>query len=138
MVIDLPDDSTEETPHPIDLPSLPALTTLFIDLYEFKPSPHLTNILCSIGSAPALTSIFIECIWEYIERIPLKDPWVGVDRWLSRIAEHAKAEGGLTLTLTRWPEGKSVWDGFLPEFRESGGEIKVDRDPWFSQWSTAW
>jgi hypothetical protein len=102
-----------------------------IDLSEYDPSPHLINILRSIGSAPALTSIVIEYYdWDYIEHLPLTDPWADVDRWLSRIAKHAKVKGGLALTLTQWPEGMSVWEGFLPGFRESGGEIKVDRSPW--------
>jgi hypothetical protein len=131
IVTVLPDYLIEEIPPPIHLPSLPALTTLMIDLSDHNPSPHLTNILCSIGSAPALTSIVIEYDdWDYIENLPLTDPWADVDRWLSRIAKHAKVKGGLALTLTQWPEGMSVWERFLPEFRESGGEIKVDYSPW--------
>jgi hypothetical protein len=94
-VTDLLDDSATGIPPPIHLPSLPALTTLLIDLCdEDDPSPHLTNILCSIGSAPALTSISIEYYdWDSIERPPEEDPWVDVDRWLSRIAKHAKVGG---------------------------------------------
>jgi hypothetical protein len=131
IVTDIPDYLTGETPPPIHLPSLPALTTLIIHLYEYKPSPHLLNILCSIGSVPVLTSTIIEHIdWDYIEHLPLEDSWVDVDRWLSQIAKHAEVDGGLVLTLARWPEGKSVWDDFFPEFRESGGEIKVDHSPW--------
>jgi hypothetical protein len=131
-VTDLPDYFAEEIPPPIHLPSLPLLTTLIIDLEVYRPSPHLINILCSIGSAPALTSIIIDYArWRSIEHLPLEDPWVDVDRWLSRVAKHAKAKGGLALTLERWPNEKSVWEGFLPEFRESGGEIKVDHNPWY-------
>jgi hypothetical protein len=128
MVTNFPDYFTGEIPPPIHLPSLPALTTLVIDLSEYEPSPHLTNILCSIGSAPALTSRYSILHWRSIKHSPLEDPWVDVDRWLSRIAQRAKVKGGLALTLTQWPEGKSVWEGFLPEFRESGGEIKVDHE----------
>jgi hypothetical protein len=127
---DLPDYSTKRIPPPIYLPSLPTLTTLIIDLSEYNPSPHLTNILCSINSAPALTSIVIEYYdWDSIEH-HLEDSWVDVDRWLSQIAKRAGVKGGLVLTLAQWPEGKSVWDRFLPEYRESGGEIKVDHSPW--------
>jgi hypothetical protein len=94
---------------------MPALTTLLIDLDKDCPSPRLAKILCSVGSAPALESISIEhTYWYYIEHLPSEDPWVDVDMWLSRIA---KANGGLALTLTGWPEGKSVWEGFLPELR---------------------
>jgi len=39
----------------------------------------------------------------------------GLDRWLSRIVKHSEVTGG-----------KSIWEGFLPDFRESGGEIKGD------------
>jgi hypothetical protein len=131
IVTDVPDYSTKTTPPPIHLPSLPALTTLIIDLSNYNPSPHLTNILCSICSAPALISIVIEYDdWDFIENPPVEDPWVDVDRWLSRIAKHAKVKGDLALTLAQWPEDMSVWDGFLPEFRESGGQIKVDHCPW--------
>jgi hypothetical protein len=130
-VTDLPDESFGDA-IPIHLPSLPALTTLAIDLCGGDPSPHLISILCSIGSAPALESIAIENVdWDFIEPLPLKDPWVDVDRWLSRIAKHARAKGGLALTLTQWPKDKSVWEGFLPKFRESGGEIKVDHNSWW-------
>jgi hypothetical protein len=131
IVTVLSDYSTEEIHPPIHLPSLPTLTILMIDLSEYDPSPHLINILRSIGSAPALTSIVIEYDdWDYTEHLPLEDPWADVDRWLSRIVKRVKVNGGLTLTLTKWPEGKSAWEGFLPGFRESGGGIKVDHGPW--------
>jgi len=123
IMTDLPDVSAGEAIPPIHLPSLPALTTLVIHIYVDRPSPHLTNILCSIGSAPSLTSIVIESTnWMSLDYLPLADPWVDVDRWLSRISRHAKVEGGLSLTLSRWVG----WEGFFPEFRESGGKIKVD------------
>jgi hypothetical protein len=126
IVTDLPDHLTGEIPPRIHLLSLPALTTLVIQLSECEPSPHLTNILCSIGSAPALTSTVIQYDdWDYIQCLPLEDPWVDVDRWLSQIAKRAKVNGCSALTLAEWPKGKSVWDGFFPEFRESGGKIRV-------------
>ena len=123
---DLPDSSADAVPSIIHIPSLPALTTLVINLHLSGFLPHLMNVLCSIGSAPALTSIAIDHYnWELIEDLFFEDSWVDLDRWLSRIARHAEAMGGLTLTLRGWPEGKSIWEGFLPEFRESG-EIKVE------------
>ena len=125
-MIDLPDSFSDEIPSIIHLPLLPALTTLVIQLYLSDLSPHFTNVLCSIGSAPALTSIFIDHLnREYIDDIFSEDPWVDLDRWLSQIARHAEVTGGLTLTLRGWPEGESIWEGFLPEFRESC-EIKVE------------
>jgi hypothetical protein len=128
MVTDLPDYPIRGITPSIHLPSLPALTTLVIEVCMCGPSPRLTRILCSIGSAPALTSISIECVdWDTIIR-PLEDPWVDMDIWLSRIVKHVKVKEELALTLTRWPEGMSVSEGFLPEFRKSGGKIKVDHD----------
>jgi len=123
----LPDASTNRIPPLIPLPPLPALTTLVIDLRFYYPLPHLTNTLCSIDSAPALSSIAIKHTdWERMGHLCLGDQWVDVDRWLSRMAKQNKVTGGLSLTLGRWPKGKPVWEGFLPEFRESAGQIKVD------------
>jgi len=124
---DLPDNSNNEIPSSIHLPPLPALTTLVIVLRAYNPSPCLTNILPSTDSAPALSSIAIEnADWNHMGQLCLRAPWVDVDRWLSRIAKHTKVTGDFPLTLRRWPEGKSVWKGFLPEFRESGGKVKVE------------
>ena len=123
----LPDGSADGIPPPIRLPSLPLLTTLVIEVYVVDPSPHLTNILFSIDSAPALSSITIRHVdWKSTEYLCLGVPWVDVDRWLSQIAKHTKVTGGLLLTLGQWPEGEPVWEEFLPEFRKSGGKIKVD------------
>lgn len=123
-----PDHSIFGAPSPVHLPSLPALTTLVIYLCLCAPLPNLTSILRSIGSAPALTSIdIVHTGWESIECLSSAGPWVDVDRWLSRIAEDAAVKGDLTLTLRPC---KSVQDGFLPGFRESGGKIKVGDSAW--------
>jgi len=130
IMTDLTDPSASGVPPPIHLPPLPALTTLVIGLCLDDPLPRLTNILRSIRSAPALASIVLEnSNWIFIENFPSVGLWVDVDRWLSRIAKHTKVTGGLFLTLRRWPAGRPVWEGFLPEFRESGGKIKLD-DSW--------
>ena len=131
IMTDLPDVSTEEatSPIPIHLPSLPALTTLVIYIDADRPSPLLTNILCSIGSAPALTSIIIKYdswTFNFTDHLPFADQWVNVDRWLSGIAKHAKVEGSLLLTLRGW----AFWEGFLPEFRKSGGRVEVEDIGW--------
>ena len=121
IVTDLLGNFYHEIPSTIHLPSLPALTTLVIKLKLSGLFPRFSNVLCSIGSAPALTSIVIDHpSWEHIDNFFLEDLWVDLDRWLSRIARHAEVAGGLTLTLRRWPEGKSIWEEFLPKFRESG------------------
>lgn len=54
-----------------------------------------------------------------------------MDRWMARISKHTKVKGGLSVILEQWPEGKSVWDGFLHGFREAGGEIKTDTSNWY-------
>ena len=124
IVIDLPDTSIKEIPPPVHLPPLPALTTLVIYLGMINPSPCLTNVLYSIGSAPALTSITIEnLVWKLAE--PRADPWGDMDRWLSQTAKHARIKGSFPLTLMGWPEEKSLGREFLPKFRESGGEIEL-------------
>ena len=123
---DIPDTPANRIfPLIVRLLPFPALTTLVIDLCLYHLSPQLTNIMCSINSVPALTSIVVEHP-HWIISPPFGGSWVDVDRWLSRIAKHAEATRSFPLTLRRWPEGKSVWEGFLPEFRESGGKIKVD------------
>jgi len=123
IMTDLPDAPVQGAPPHIHLPSLPALTTLVIHVHTNRPSPRLTNILFSIGSVPILTSITIK--YEHrtlLSHSTLEHLWADVDRWLSRIAKHAKVEGGLPLTLIRWVN----WEGFFPEFRESGGRVEVD------------
>jgi len=125
---DLPDSWVRGAPTPIHLPPLPALTTLVIDIGMDRPSPRLTNTLCSIGPAPALTSVIIKYDnLMSLDHPPLGNPWVDVDRWLSGIAKHAKVEGGLSLTLRR----RASWEGLLPEFRESGGRVRVDNGGWY-------
>ena len=123
---DFPDAFADEIPSIIHLPSLPALTTLVIQLYSSELLPHFASVLCSIGSAPALTFVVIDHPnWEHIDDDFSEDPWVDLDRWLSQIARHAEVTGGLPLTLRGWPEGEPIWEGLLPEFRESG-QIKVE------------
>ena len=124
---DLPDTSTNGIPPLINIPPLPALTTLVVGLHVYTPSPRLTNILCSIDSAPALSSVAIEYSLKRVRRLCPRALWADVDRWLSRISKQTKVTEGLSLTLRRWPEGRSVWEGFLPEFRESGGPTNQGR-----------
>jgi len=126
-----PDTSNEEDIFPpIHLPLFPALATLGVDIREDFPSPRLTETLCSIFPAPALTSITIGSEEWDIDEYPPLATWVDVDRWLTQIVKHAKVKGGVLLTLVRWPEGKSIWEGFMHEFREAGGEIKTDTGGW--------
>lgn len=127
---DFPDNPVGGIPPRVPLPSLPTLTTLTIDLEEDTPSPHLTSILCSIGSAPALTSVAVGFpLWDLVGTLPLAGPWADVDGWLSRIVKHNEIKGSLSLTLKLWPEGKSVWEGFLQGFGACGGKIRTS-DTW--------
>ena len=122
-VNDFPDTPAGVIPPPVPLLSLPTLTTLAIDLCMDVPSPRLTSILCSIGSAPALKSVAVGFVfWDFVETLP-EGPWADVDGWLSQIAKHTEIKGGLSLTLTLWPEGKLVWEGFLHGFKTCGGKI---------------
>ena len=134
ITMGLSDTFLDDTPRgvipPVDLPSLTALTTLTIRLCMDDPSPRLTSILCRIPPAPALTSITIQHdAWfdsDMEVEYPFQGRWVEIDRWLARLARRARAQEGLSVVLARWPEGESVWEGFLQEFRKAGGEIKTD------------
>ena len=124
IVTDFPDTPAENTPSSIHLPSLAALATLCVDLRAGDPSPHLTNFLYSVSSAPALTSVVIKSD-EWPDEYSFPSPWVEVDKWLVRMVEHARVKGGLRVMLKRWPEGKSVWKGLLHRFTEVGGKLTV-------------
>jgi len=130
IVTGLPDVSVRGTAPAFDLPSLPALNTLSITLRVDNPSHYLIKILRSIFSAPLLTTIFL----TYYKWIDLDHPsgsWENVDRCLVGMAERTGVEGGLSVILRQWPEGKAIWGGFLHEFREAGGEVKTDSYGWF-------
>jgi len=120
--MDFPDRFAEKIPH--HTVSLPALTTLDLNIRTGTPSPHLNTILSSISSAPALDSIVLEREGFRVD-LSYQDPWVDMDRWLARVAEHTKVQGGLSVILREWPKGKPVCEGFLPDFRRAGGQIKT-------------
>jgi len=46
------------------------------------------------------------------------------------MAEHTKAQGELSVILKQWPEGESVSEGFLRDFRRAGGQVKTDVRDW--------
>jgi len=88
--------------------------------------PRLIAILSSISSAPALGSVTIgHDMWSDINQ-PFQVQWVDMDRWLARVAQQARVQGGLSVTLKWWPKGKPVWEGFLRDFRRAGGRVKTD------------
>jgi len=124
MLTDFPDRFVQE--NPCRTLSLPALTTLDLNLQNGDPSPHLINILSSISSAPALGSVtFRHDKWSNINQ-PFQGPWIDVDRWLTRVAQRARVRGGLYVMLQWLPKGMPVWGGFLPDFRRAGGQVKTD------------
>ena len=121
---DFIDDPNPPTPHLVDLPPFPALTSLKIYIYGRAPSPHLINTLSSISSAPALASIFLECWWWFLSGSEPPNTWDSLDTWLVQMAGNSTVEDGLTLTLTRWQEVR-VLRALFPKFKEVG-EIKTD------------
>jgi len=122
-MMDFPDRSAQEIPH--HTLSLPALTTLDIDL-QSDPSPRLITILSSISSAPALGSItFRHDKWSNIDQSSFQGTWVDMDRLLTWMAQRARVQGGFSVTLKWWPKDKPVWEGFLRDFRRSGGQVKT-------------
>jgi len=111
------------------LPPFPALTTIGVGTRSSYPSAHLTSILSCIRSAPALSSVnfsYQNMIEPAAEDIPTSSRWIELDKWLARSAMNAKpeAKGGLVVVLMPWQEDSS-WE-YLPEFRRSGGELRVD------------
>jgi hypothetical protein len=101
-----------DTPLPqVHLPPLSTLTKVNIHLCSNDVSGRLADLLSSIHSAPALSSVTFTfparhaaCAFSSSGR------WIGVDKRLGRLAsERGKAEGGLLVMLTPWPEGNSSW-----------------------------
>ena len=119
------DAPVEGFPPPIDPSSFPTLTSLRIGLFAGGPSIHLVNILESISLAPALTSIVIEYgPWETAQPVP-SYLWIGMFKWLARMANRATVDGGLVLML-RWSSSREpAWEGLFSEFREAGGRIET-------------
>jgi hypothetical protein len=114
-------------PPAIHLPPLPALTTMRIGLRSGRPSARLNCILSSVRSAPALASITFtsEGGW-YGKRFPSSGPWVDIDKWLARMTLQAEVKGSLVVIMVQRPEDWPVWEGSLPEFRKSGGELTIE------------
>ena len=111
----------------IDLPPLPALTSLKIFITGHDPSPRLISTLSSISSVPALASIALESWWEFPSE-PNSTTWDHLNKWLSRMAENCTVEGGLVLIIKGRRE-KPVPDWFLPAFRKAG-KIYTDSFCW--------
>jgi len=109
MLMDFPDLFALEIPH--HTVSLPALTTLDLNIRAGIPSPHLITILSSISSAPALDSITLERECFCVD-LSYQDSWVDLDRWLTRMAEHTRVQGGLSVILRGWPKGGPSTPGF--------------------------
>ena len=57
-----------------------------------------------------------------------------MDKWLARmVATRTVAEAGLRVILAGWPEDNPNWEGYFPEFRGAGGELRReihDHDYW--------
>ncbi|KAF9648587.1 hypothetical protein BDM02DRAFT_3115208 [Thelephora ganbajun] len=111
----------------VQLPPLSALTTMEVTIYPGFLSARLADFLPCIHSAPVLSSI----TFKYLkltppEDIPTSHLWNNVDKWLARLATHAKVKGGLTVVLALWPERNLKWEECLLEFRKAGGELKIE------------
>src|ERR1700753_1828402 len=109
----------------------PALTSLRMIVYSESPSPRLMNILHHISSAPELASIVIKFEVKASEfTLAPSIAWDGMDKWLACIAKSVTVGSGLVLTPRRRLPAESIPEGFLPEFREAGGEVKMDQSGW--------
>ena len=48
-----------------------------------------------------------------------------MDEWLARmVAARAVKKACLKVVLTGWQEDNSNWEGYFPEFRRAGGELR--------------
>jgi len=112
----------------VHLPPLSALARVEIQLYSEGISGRLVDLLSSIHSAPALSSVtFTFPVRHGASVFPPPGPWVGVDKWLARLTgDRGRAEGGLTVMLKPWPDGDSNWEGYFPTFRMAGGKLTVE------------
>ena len=111
----------------VHLPPLSALTWAGIALYSNDISGRLADLLSSIHSAPALSSVsFAFPIWHAANPFPTSGPWTRVDKWLARLADKRnKAGERLAVMLSPWTKGDSNWEGYFPEFRKVGGWLMV-------------
>lgn len=109
-----------------NLPPLPALATIEIEVCLETLSPSIADFVRCIQSAQSLSLV----TFKYIGSTPAMDThnsssWFKVDEWLAMLATSLKKNGNLTVVLTPWPERNSKWEEYLPEFRKAGGELKV-------------
>ncbi|KAF9652834.1 hypothetical protein BDM02DRAFT_3183185 [Thelephora ganbajun] len=105
------------------LPPLSALTTMEVRMHSDTLSARLADFLPCIHSAPALTSITFKYPKSTPEDIPSSRIWNDMDKWLARLAMHAKAKRGLTVVLAVWSERNLKWEEFLLEFRKAGAVL---------------
>ena len=111
----------------VGLPPLLAVTTVEVKIYLGSPSARLVDILSSIHSAPALSSITFKYLKSStVEDTPTSSIWVDIDKWLARLAMNVKTGRSLTAILMPRPEGNSKWEECLPKFTRAGGELRVE------------
>ena len=105
--------------HPIGLPPFPALTSLRIYFPRGTPTVHLIDILSSISSVPALSSITLGRWMRFTFEPDYASTWDHLDAWLVQTGRNATVEGDLVLALTSWRRDR-VPEVLLPRFREVG------------------
>jgi hypothetical protein len=114
-------------PRTIHSTPFPSLTEVRIDLSFDNPTSRLVRLLSSIHSTPELSSVTFSFAgaWWAAQEFPSSGNWIVVDQWLARsVTGCTVARGGLGVVMAGWPEGNSNWEGYFPEFRRAGGELR--------------
>ena len=89
-------------------------------------SVRIAEFLSCIFSAPALSSITFRYPFN-TEVDFLNNPlWTDVDKWLAWLTTRIQSGRSLRVVLSPWPEGNTMWEECLTEFRKAGGEFEVE------------
>ena len=98
-----------------------------VDVTSENSTARHASFLSSIHSAPEPSSVTFSFAgrWATPSMFPSSGNWIVVDRWLARmVATRTTAKAGLMVVLARWPEDNPNWEGYFPEFRRDGGELR--------------
>ena len=82
-------------------------------------------VLHPLGPSFSIRHFYISEEW-YDEYFPSSGPWVDVDKWLARMTLRTEVKRSLRVVLMQEQGDRSVWEGYIPEFRKAGGEVKIE------------
>ena len=117
----------EETPTIPSLLTFPSLTKVRVQLAPHSLTGRCAAFLSSICSAPELSSVTFSfaAIGVTSSVFLFFAHWAVVDKWLAQMAlTPVTGKAKLRVMLAGWPEDNPNWEGFFPEFRRAGGELR--------------